>query len=114
MPKQPNNNRVTPVCMWADYIWVFVSPSLIWPRLKKAADTAAARNLAVALFVHMHKGCTRDAHGTNTPAVPCRQEGGKTGCLTGSGSSPHAQGDTPRRSAVAAVSKHAPSKMVNS
>src|ERR1035438_914355 len=114
MPKQPNNNRLTTVCMWTYYIGVFVSPSLICPRRKKAAETAAARNLALTLFVHMHKGCTRDAHGTNTPAVPCRQEGGKTGCLTGSGSSPHAQGDTPRRSAVAAMTKYALRQMSNS
>src|ERR1019366_2872134 len=114
MPKQPNNDRLTTVCMWTDYIGVFVSPSLIWPRRKKAAETAAARGLALTLLVHMHKGCTRDAQGTNTPAVPSHYGGGETGRLTGSENSLHARGGTPRRSAVAAVSKHAPSKMVNS
>src|ERR1039458_3401987 len=62
-----------------------------------------ARELALTLKVHMHKGCTRDAHGSATPAVPCHQEGSDTGCLAGSEPWWLAWGDAPRQSAVASV-----------
>ena len=114
MPKQPNINRLTTVCMWTDHIGILVSPSLIWPQRKKVAETAAARSVALTLLAHMHKGCTRDAQGTKTPAVPCHQRGDEAGCLAGSGGSPHARGDMPRQSAVAAMTKYALRQMSNS
>jgi hypothetical protein len=49
----------------------------------------------LTLFVHMHKGCTRDAHRSLPPDVPCRQKGGETGVPTGIGRSRHAWVDTP-------------------
>src|ERR1035441_165711 len=112
MPKRSNINRLTTVCMWTDYIDVFESPSLIWTRRKKAGKTPAARGLTLTLLVHMHKGYTRGAHGTNTPAVPCPQQGGETGRLTGSGGSSCARGDIPCQSAGAAMSRCALRLMV--
>src|ERR1017187_5612201 len=42
------------------------------------AETPAVRVLPLTLFVHMYKGCTREAHRTNTLAVPDPHERGKT------------------------------------
>ena len=70
-------------------------------------QTPAAPVPTLTLFVHMHKGCTRDAHGTIPPDVPCRQEGGETGVPPGLGRSRPGRSDPPRRPGVAAVSRYA-------
>jgi hypothetical protein len=46
---------------------------------EKSAEQQAAGTQSVTLFVHMHKGCTKDAQGIGSQAVPERPEGGKGG-----------------------------------
>ena len=45
------------------------------PRGEIPAKRQGRRPLALTLFVHMHKGCTRGAHRTPPPAVLCSQGG---------------------------------------
>ena len=59
--------------------------------------------LTLTLKVYMHKGCTRDAHRGNTPAVACPQKGGDTGGLTSSWRSEHTRTDAPRQPVMVAV-----------
>src|ERR1017187_10955826 len=56
------------------------------------AETPAVRVLPLTVFVHMYKGCTREAHRTNTLAVPDPHESGKPGLPTGPGLSSDAGG----------------------
>jgi hypothetical protein len=46
---------------------------------EKSARQQAIGAQSVTLQVHMHKGCTRDAQGSGSQAVPERPEGGKGG-----------------------------------
>ena len=46
---------------------------------EKPAEQQAIATQSVTLFVHMHKGCTRDAQGNDSQAVPERPAGGKGG-----------------------------------
>jgi hypothetical protein len=67
-------------------------------------ETPGAMELTLTLKVHMYKGFTREVHRTNTPAVPGRQWGGKTGGLAAFGLSRPARGNAPNQSVVAADS----------
>jgi hypothetical protein len=46
---------------------------------EKSAGQQAIGTQSVTLQAHMHKGCTRDAQGSGSQAVPERPEGGKGG-----------------------------------
>src|ERR1039458_9758882 len=46
---------------------------------EKPAGQQAIGTQSVTLQAHMHKGCTRDAQGSGSQAVPERSEGGKPG-----------------------------------
>ena len=46
---------------------------------EKSAEQQAIGTQSVTLQVHMHKGCTRDAQGISSQAVPERPAGGKGG-----------------------------------
>jgi hypothetical protein len=50
---------------------------------EKPAEQQAAGTQSVTLFVHMHKGCTRDAQGVGSQAVPGAQASGKLGVPSG-------------------------------
>ena len=44
---------------------------------EKPAEQQAIATQSVTLFVHMHKGCTRDAQGSGSQAVPEQQASGE-------------------------------------
>src|ERR1039458_5732702 len=52
-----------------------------------ACETPVARGLTLTLLVHMHKGCTRGAQGTNTVPIPdhYRASSGYSGHSTAGG-----------------------------
>ena len=50
---------------------------------EKPAGQQAAGTQSVTLFVHMYKGCTRDAQGSAFQAVPEAQASGKLGVPSG-------------------------------
>jgi hypothetical protein len=103
-----DNGRIDPAranCL-VSYKVAQASPCL--QRLQ-AGKTPRTKAPTLTLFVHMYKGCTRDAHGTIPLPVPGAQEGGETGVPTGSGRSRQARGNVPHQPTAAEVSKYDPS-----